>query len=140
MCGITRRYELPKFRGDYVLLTPKEILTKDDIWINKEDFVREYSDIPSSIGNPELRAQIDAYFRAILPGNPTQKEANTAVRKTALKFPELIDYYIRSKEDTGYEARQQSGEKVASSLNLYVEQFGQLVARFKPRRTSTRSR
>jgi hypothetical protein len=128
---ITRRYELPKFRGDYVLLTPKEILTKDDIWINKEDFVREYSDIPSSIGNPELRAQIDAYFQSILPGNPTQKEANTAVRKTALKFPELIDYYIRSKEDTGYEARQQSGEKVASSLNLYVEQFGQLVARLQ---------
>ena len=110
---ITRRYELPKFRGDYVLLTPKEILTKDEIWINKEDFVREYSEIPASIGNPELRAQIDAYFQSVLPGNPTQKEANSAVRRTALKFPELIDYYIRRKEDTGYEAKQQSGEKVA---------------------------
>ena len=128
---ITRRYELPRFRGDYVLLTPKEILTKDEIWINKEDFVREYSDIPASIGNPELRAQIDAYFQSVLPGNPTQKEANSAVRRTALKFPELIDYYIRRKEDTGYEARQQSGEKVAASFNLYVEQFGQLVARLQ---------
>jgi len=128
---ITKRYELPKFRDDYVLLTPKEILTKDAIWINKEDFVREYSDIPASISDPELRAQIDAYFQSVLPGNPTQKDANSAVRRTALKFPELIDYYIRRKEDTGFEARQRSGEKVASSFNLYVEQFGQLVARLQ---------
>ncbi|MDQ6765845.1 MAG: hypothetical protein M3Z22_07090 [Verrucomicrobiota bacterium] len=127
----TSRYELPKFRRDYVLLTPKEILTKDEIWINKEDFVREYSEIPASIGNPELRAQIDAYFQSVLPGNPTQKEAKSAVRRTALKFPELIDYYIRRKEDTGYEAKQLSDEKVSSSLNLYVAQFGELVTRLQ---------
>ena len=125
----TKRYVLPKFGSDYVILTPKEILTKDEIWINKEDFVREYSDIPAAIGDQQLRSQIEAYFRSVLPGNPTQKEAASAVRRTAVKFPVLIDYYIRKKEDTGYEAKQQSIEKVASSFGLYVEQFGKLVER-----------
>jgi hypothetical protein len=28
-------YDLPNFRGDYVLLTPSDILTKDETWINR---------------------------------------------------------------------------------------------------------
>jgi hypothetical protein len=127
----TQRYVLPKFGRDYVILTPKEILTKDGIWINKEDFVREYSEIPVSIGDTQLRAQVDAYFRSVLPSNPTQKEAASAVRKTALKFPQLFDYYIRRKEDTGDIAKRQSLEKVAASFGLYVEQFGGLVERLQ---------
>ena len=44
-------YELPWFRGDYVILTPKEILTRDNTWINKTDLVAQFAEIPEAISN-----------------------------------------------------------------------------------------
>lgn len=121
------KYLLPKYENDYVLLTPKDLLTKDDTWINKEDFIREYHDIPTSIGDAQLRDRIDAYFQSILPKEPTKKDENEAARKTALQFPELIDYFIRLKENTGDEAEKRSLAKVEASVDLYIRQFGELV-------------
>ena len=104
-----------------MLLTPRDILTQDDTWINKEDFFREFDDIPVAIGNQELRAQVDNYFRSVLPDNPDQKERRTAISKTALEFPELFDYFIKHKEDTGDLAKQRSTEKVEASRALYIQ-------------------
>jgi len=33
-------FDLPKFKNDFVILTPKELLTKDETWINKKDLLR----------------------------------------------------------------------------------------------------
>jgi len=121
------RFILPKHEGDYVLLTPKDILTKDDTWINKEDFVREYDDIPTAIGDRELRAQVEAYFRSVLPRNPKQRERADAVRKTALRYPVLYDYFIKWKEDHGDDAEQRSMEKVEISHSFYVRQFREFI-------------
>jgi hypothetical protein len=63
------------------ILTPKDLLTKDDTWINKEDFIREYHDIPMAIGDAQLRDRIDAYFQSVLPKRPTKKEHDQAARK-----------------------------------------------------------
>ena len=123
----SKTFVLPKFGNHYVLLTPKDILSKDDTWINKTDFVREYNDIPTAIPNEELRDRIDAYFQSVLPPNPSAKEAAHAVQRTALKFPELIDYYIRFKENRGSEAELRSTDKVGASFTLFVEQARQLV-------------
>src|SRR6476620_2524076 len=32
-------FELPYIHGDYVLLTPREILTRDEAWINRADMI-----------------------------------------------------------------------------------------------------
>lgn len=122
------KFTLPNHQSDFVLLTPKDILTKDDTWINKQDFVREYHDIPTAIGDEQQRAKIDAYFQSVLPRDPDSKETSEAIRKTALQFPELFDYYIKLKEDTGDLAERRSHEKVEASFQLYVRQFGELVA------------
>lgn len=121
------KFTLPEYRGDFVLLTPKDILTKDDTWINKEDFIREYHDIPSAIGNEQLRAKIEAYFQSILSADADAKEKERAIRKTAIKFPELFDYYIKRKEDSGAEAKRRSLDKVEASFQLYIRQFGELA-------------
>jgi hypothetical protein len=122
------KFTLPDHHSDFVLLTPKDILTKDDTWINKQDFVREYHDIPTAIGDEQQRAKIDAYFQSVLPRDADSKEATEAIRKTALRFPELFDYYIKLKEDTGDLAEKRSLEKVEASFQLYVRQFSALVA------------
>lgn len=120
-------FDLPVFDNKYVLLTPKNILTKDETWINKPDFFRQFDRIPEAIENDQLRAQIDNYFRFVLPRRPTSKDEHKAVASTTLKFPELIDYYIKYKEEHGDEATEKSSLDVINSRRIYIDQFGALV-------------
>ncbi len=120
-------YYLPKHNGDFVILTPKDLLTKDETWINKEDLINDFNRIPQAITNDELRSQINNYFRRVLPQTPTKKEESEAARKTILEFPQIIDYYIKYKEDHGDQAEDISKQMVDFSENLYVEQFTKLA-------------
>lgn len=119
--------DLPVFKDKYVLLTPKDILTKDETWINKPDFFRQFDRIPEAIDNDQLRAQIDNYFRSVLPKKPTAKDEHKAVAMVAMKFPEVIDYYIKYKEEHGDEAAKKSSLDVIDSRVVYIDQFGLLV-------------
>ncbi|WP_213605423.1 hypothetical protein [Pseudoxanthomonas japonensis] len=97
----TRRYKLPCHNRKFVLLTPRDILTKDEAWINKTDMIGDFDDIAAAIPNQQIRDQINHYLASQLPKDPRKKEIDSAVTKTFLKFPELIDFYIRHKEDNG---------------------------------------
>jgi hypothetical protein len=119
-------FVLPWRDGDYVLLTPKDMLTKDDTWINKADLVDDFDRIPAAIPNDALRAQVNNYFRKQLPIEPTRKDEHEAVGRTILEFPELIDWYIRYKEEHGEDAESISAMRVAFSQALYTEQFREL--------------
>ncbi len=66
-------YELPIYKGDFVILTPKDILTKDEIWINHSDLVNRFEDIPTAVENDVLRAEINDYFYSILPKDPKKE-------------------------------------------------------------------
>jgi len=122
-------YELPFFKGDYVILTPKDLLTKDDNWINHSDMIHRFEEIPDAIENNELRTQINNYFQRVLASyeDPTKEEYNRLIYDTLAKFPALIDYYIKLKEDSGEEAIISSAMKVLESDRLYIKQFGQLA-------------
>jgi len=124
---VSTAFDLPIHQGRHVLLTPIDLLTKDDTWINKHDLVVDFDHIPQSIPNAQLRAQINNYFRKLLPKKPRAKDKSEAVRRTLLKFPDLIDYYIKYKEDHGDKAEALSAEKVRLSQQLYVQQFAALV-------------
>ena len=120
-------YTLPIFGSDYVLLTPKDVLTKDNTWINRNDYLSGFYEIPNSIPNEQLRAQINNYLISILPKEPTKKDFDKAATEVTLEFPVLIDYYIKTKEDNGYIAEERSLEKVFNSRQLYIKQFGSLI-------------
>ena len=120
-------YELPWFVNDYVLLTPEDILTKDDTWINKEDLRREFPTIREAISNDALRAQIDQYFRSVLPRRPKRQDEAAAIEKTLIQFPALIDYFIRNKEERGDEAIKRSADKVQEVQHRFIENVGTLV-------------
>ena len=122
-----RVFTLPNYRGDYVLLTPVDLLTKDDTWINRTDLVEEFEKIPDAIPNDVLRQQVSNYFLKRLPKEPIHKDRQRAAIETIRQFPQIIDYYIRYKEDRGEQARRLSQQKVDFSRQLYVEQFGQLA-------------
>jgi hypothetical protein len=126
----TDTFELPWANGDYVLLTPREILTRIDTWINKSDLVDQFARLPAAISNLQLREQVNNYFVRVLqkPRDkaPTKKDLQQAAVQTILKYPSLIDAYIRFKEDHGEEAVSVSAERVSESEKLYVEQVRQL--------------
>ncbi len=127
-------FDLPKFKNDFVILTPKDLLTKDDTWINKRDLFEGFERIPDAIADDELRFKINNYFLSCLPKNPKKKKEPTKQEKaeaafaTIKEFPQLIDYYIKAKEEDGSIAENISGEKVLFSQNFYVNNVQQFVA------------
>ena len=119
----SKTYFLPSFNGDYVLLTPMDILTKDDTWINKNSMYREFDAIINSIENEQLRAQLNNYFLKLLPkeATPTAKDIDNAKSRTIYNCPEFIPAYIKYKEKNGQEAKAISSRKVNEVKVLYIE-------------------
>lgn len=120
-------FTLPWLEDDYILLTPEDILTKDDTWINKEDLRKDFPRIREAIPDGSLRGQIDRYFQDVLPKDYTQKEFNLAVEKVLLKFPALIDHFIRNKEDRGDEAVDRSRRHVRNTEEVFVRNLSLLA-------------
>jgi tetratricopeptide (TPR) repeat protein len=126
----TGTYDLPWTNGDYVILTPRDMLTRDENWINKSDLITGFEQIPQAIPDEQLREQINHYFASVLPRHrdrePSRKEISEAAVRTILNFPALIDYYIRLKELQGHRATDISEEKVSAAEYTYVKQLGEL--------------
>lgn len=118
----SRSFYLPWDGDDYVILTPKDLLTKDENWINRRGLVDEFDDVVSSVADNQLRAEVNNYFLAILPDDAGSKEEREAKSDVISRFPALIEYYIRYKEDRGDEAEALSDQKVAESEKLYIQQ------------------
>jgi len=74
-------YELPYINGDYVLLTPEDMLTKDAAWINKPDLFDHFDLIPPAIPDDQLRAQVNNYFLKALPKRKKEKREEEPTKK-----------------------------------------------------------
>lgn len=48
---MNKTYTLPILYGDFVILTPRDILTKDETWINQHEMISNYRNIANSIDN-----------------------------------------------------------------------------------------
>ncbi|SFS17094.1 hypothetical protein SAMN04487846_3448 [Microbacterium sp. cf046] len=112
-------FTLPEYRGDYVLLTPRDILTKSDTWISPDDFAHGFQRIPDAIPNDELRGQVNSYFHEQLGDRPSAADYKTAFRATVERFPDLIDYYIALREAEGDGAVQRSTREVTQVLEVF---------------------
>jgi|GEM_PF-122388 len=120
-------YDLPHLRGDYVLLTPKDLLSKDEMWINRDDLYEQYEDIALALPNSELRDLVNEYFRSVLPLNAKKEEKRDAIKRVVQRYPEVLEYYIQRKEEAGAEAVASSAEQVIETETLFVEQVRQFV-------------
>jgi hypothetical protein len=124
----SRRYDLPTFRGEFVLLTPREILTRDETWINRPDLISRFDEIAAALPNESLRALVNNHIRRQLTKRSKPKQINEARARTILDFPQLIEYYIKDKEDHAEQATAVSEQRVESSEQFYIAQVRPVVA------------
>ncbi len=129
-----KEFMLPYIFDDFIILTPKDILTKDDNWINSNDLRGDFRRICNSIPNDQLRTEIFNYFKKILPRPPknkknTQKEISQAIQVTIRQFPEIIKWYIKQKEENKERAKNISKQKVVEVEDVFVHQISKLVER-----------
>lgn len=131
----TETYELPFTEADFVILTPSDLLTKDDTWINRADLDRSFHMVVEAAENAQLRTDVNNYLGRRLTEKSTEKEQRE-VRALALHhFPELVDCYIKIKEDTGEQAVAKSRAKVDDTQALLRDQV-QLAAKDIAQKTS----
>lgn len=126
-----KSYTLPFINRDYIILTPKNLLTRHDLWINKDDLYDDFDNIPETIPDRQLRAQINNYFESLLHEDASEKEINKAKLDTINYFPQLLDYYIRYKEKNGDKASSTSSYKVQAAEIQYIKQIQSLSEELK---------
>ncbi|MEV0709252.1 hypothetical protein [Nocardia aurea] len=117
-----KRYDLPALDGDFVLLTPIDMLTLDEVWINHKGMIKSYDSIPPALPDKQLRAQVGNYFSRQLTRRPTKRERDDAAKRTFSEFPELIDEYIRQREEQWHDAAPSSARKVDDAKEVLVSQ------------------
>jgi hypothetical protein len=135
---MSKRFTLPFFKGDHVILTPKDLLTKDDNWINIHDLKGDFNEINDSIPNEQLRSEINNFYTSKLPapvinksGKSTKKatanEISIALNQTIQKFPILLDYYIKRKEESKNAAKNISTDKVEEVETIFKRNVSELI-------------
>jgi hypothetical protein len=129
----TRTYHLPVLQGDFVLLTPMDMLTRDETWISYPDMINQFTALPDALPNDLLRAQVNNYFRSLLSRRSTSRERQVAAQRTIAAFPQLVDYYIRKKEDEGDLAESVSASRVEDTRKVLVDQLKRVLADLESR-------
>jgi hypothetical protein len=119
----SEQFYLPQLGNDFVLLTPADILTRDDTWINHRDMIAKFWQLPQAVANGEQRAQINQYLDRALGERPSAKRQREAAEETIRRFPELIDLYIKLQEDDGDRAEAVSASKVEDTRRVLVEEI-----------------
>ncbi|GGR40952.1 hypothetical protein [Streptomyces netropsis] len=118
----TRTYFLPELRDDFVILTPVDMLTRDDTWISREDLLRRFKGLPAAVEDDQTRAQLNNYFSRVFYKKQTIRDRNAAIDRVIKEFPELVDLYIGLKEEEGEEAKASSREKTDDTHEVLVRQ------------------
>ena len=82
------------------------------LWINQTDLLGRFHDICVSLPDDSLRTQVNEHFYNQINRRTTEKEKRAAAMRTIEQFHELLDYYIRWKEEHGSEAHRSANARV----------------------------
>lgn len=130
MTWMSREYYLPCFDDDYILLTPRDLLTRDDTFINRSDMISNLQNIAPSIEDSTIRFELNNYFMNVLSKKKKEMSKTEKDRVATLlirEYPELIDYYIKYKEEKEEEATSISNQVVEEVKQLFNIQLQDLT-------------
>ena len=129
---VSDSFELPYIHGDFILLTPKDILTKDEAWINRPELLDRFPEIAHALPDATLRAQVNDYLVRAIPTGPKvkKKEIREAIGRAVERFPQVLDYYIRDKENSGEQAVSNAEARVREVEIVFIQQVRSLVSQY----------
>ena len=133
MTWMSREYFLPYIDDDYILLTPRDLLTRDDTFINRSDMISNLQNIAPSIEDSTIRFKLNNYFTNVLPKKKkdmSKNDKNLAATLLIREHPELIDYYVKYKEEKEDEATsisKQVVEEVKKLFNIQLQELTQIL-------------
>ena len=138
-CFVSKEYYLPyiineKGKIEYVLLTPSDILRRDEQSINLDDFRNNYKMIRDSIENDILRVQVDNYLQKAVNNyhlkcttlnikakySEEEREKKNAFEDFAKEHTEIYDYYIKMKEMQHKDIVRNAKEEVEDVIEKFV--------------------
>lgn len=112
-----REYYLPIFNDDYILLVPEDILVKGENFISRKNFIEDLRYSRISIDDITFRDHINEYIAEIINGEFTAQQLNDRINSLIRKYPQIIDYYIKSKENNSNEAIE-NNEKLIREFDI----------------------
>lgn len=132
-------------KREFVLLTPIDILRKEEPTINKLDLERNYNNIRNIIDNSVIRGQLENYIaKAVMEYEQKRRTQKRKITKRAIAkvekeaflsalrdMPELYDYYIKLKEDSKNEVNAEALLEVKEQLNKYYQNSLKLIQLYK---------
>jgi hypothetical protein len=120
-------YTLPHAFGDFVVLTPKDMLTKDESWLNRSDLLARFGEVAESVPNSQLREQVNNYLAKKLRPDSRRDEEKAAYDELLQRYPDLIEYYIKGKEVRKVEAVENSARLVSETEQRFIFQIRRLA-------------
>ena len=126
----SKEYTLPYCNNDYVLLTPCDLLTRDETFINRTDMLGNLQNIAPSVEDAALRFELNQYFAEVLSKKQKElprTEKDRIATELIRSHPELIDYYIKYKEDNEEKATSISIQAVQEVRMLFNTQLQELA-------------
>ncbi len=116
-----------------MLLTPRDMLTRDDTFINRTDMVGNLQNIAPSVEDAALRFALNQYLTEVLPRKKKEMSRTEKDRAATLlisEHPELIDHYIKYKEENEEQATsisKQVVQEVKQLFNCQLQELAQLL-------------
>lgn len=118
-------FTLPVFNGDFVLLTPKDMLTREETFINRADMITSAYEFAPSIGDEALRFSFEEFIREVLHGEKQKKsERDLAIASFIEAHPGIINYYLKFKESKKEQATRASSLQVETVDQFFVDAAG----------------
>ena len=130
---MSKRYTLPKLGKSFVILSPVDLLTRDDTWISRADFMLSFDSLAVTLPNDALRGQLNQFFRTnlVVKSDATAEERNKEHHRVVLEaikaFPAIIEYYILEREESGDEATAVSADQVSEVFDWFVKKVSDYV-------------
>ncbi len=127
-------FYLPYFKSDYVILTPKDLLRRDPLWINRDYFYNNFKrTIDDVIPETSLKRNTIKFFTDNQFEEATDRIKNKIIRSAFEIYPETLDYHIKERELSAAQAVSTSREDVKYTETIFIEYARALIKELNAR-------
>ena len=118
----SQKYYLPAWGSSYVILVPRDFLTRNNTWINRDDLISDMKSLPETVGDDILKSQLTDLIAQVMDERVklTSRQKNERFRNFYRQHPEIVDWYIKRQEGRKEEAMKLADSLIDDASDLFV--------------------